>query len=133
MNTFAENLSVMRKRAGLTQEELANKVNVSIDTIRRWEGDKQDPRLNDLRLIAKVLGVNISQLVGEDTENTPEIMQGKLVKHKQSKPIKKGMIIIQHGNTNIEFPATPQGYAILKEKLKEISISRDDTFSVINE
>lgn len=131
MNTFAENLSVMRKRAGLTQEELADKVNVSVDTIRRWKGDKQEPRLSELKLIAKVLGIKINQLAGNDeTENTPNIMQEKIIRPKQSKSSKKGIIIIKHGNTNIEFPATPQGYAILKDKLREISISQDDTFSI---
>ena len=123
MNTFAERLVVLRKRAGFKQEDLASEVGVSIDTIRRWEGEKQEPRLGELIRIADALGVRINELAGENTETTTEVVQEKTIKPRQSKPLKKGTIVIQQGNTNIEFPATPQGYAILKEKLKEVSIN----------
>ena len=129
MNTFAERLAILRKRAGIKQEDLAAEVDVSIDSIRRWEGGKQEPRLSELKRLANVLGVHINELVGEDTETTTEITQERVMKPRQSKPQKKGMIVIQQGNTNIEFPATPQGYAILKEKLKEVSINQFAPFS----
>lgn len=130
MNTFAERLAILRKRAGIKQEDLAVEVDVSIDSIRRWEGGKQEPRLSELKRLANVLGVHINELVGEDTETTTEITQERVMKPRQSKPQKKGMIVIQQGNTNIEFPATPQGYAILKEKLKEVSINQLAPFSI---
>ena len=130
MNTFAERLAILRKRAGIKQEDLAVEVDVSIDSIRRWEGGKQEPRLSELKRLANVLGVHINELVGEDTETTAEITQERVIKSRQSKPQKKGTIVIQQGNTNIEFPATPQGYAILKEKLKEVSINQLAPFSI---
>ena len=130
MNTFAERLATLRKRAGYKQEDLASDVEVSIDTIRRWEGGKQEPRLSELIRTANVLGVTINELVGEVSEIPTDIVQEKNIKPRQSKSAKKGMIIIQQGNTNIEFPATSQGYAILKEKLKEISINQYTPFSV---
>lgn len=58
MNTFAKRLSKLRKCAGFKQEDFANEVGVSVDTVRRWEGEKQEPRLGELRLIAKVLDFN---------------------------------------------------------------------------
>ena len=72
MNTFAERLVVLRKRAGFKQEDLASEVGVSIDTIRRWEGEKQEPRLGELIRIADALGVRINELAGENTETTTE-------------------------------------------------------------
>ena len=129
MNTFAERLAILRKRAGIKQEDLAVEIGVSIDSIRRWEGGKQEPRVSELIRLADALGIRINELVGEDTETTTEITQDRVIKPRQSKPQKKGMIVIQQGNTNIEFPATPQGYAILKEKLKEVSINQIAPFS----
>lgn len=129
MNTFAERLAILRKRAGIKQEDLAVEIGVSIDSIRRWEGGKQEPRVSELIRLADALGIRINELVGEDTETTTEITQDRVIKPRQSKPQKKGMIVIQQGNTNIEFPATPQGYAILKEKLKEVSINQLAPFS----
>lgn len=129
MNTFAERLAILRKRAGIKQEDLAVEIGVSIDSIRRWEGGKQEPRVSELIRLADTLGIRINELVGEDTETTTEITQDRVIKPRRSKPQKKGMIVIQQGNTNIEFPATPQGYAILKEKLKEVSINQLAPFS----
>ena len=70
METFAERLSKLRKRIGYNQDYFASEVGVSIDTVRRWEGGKQEPRLSDLISIAQVLGTSINELVGEVPLNT---------------------------------------------------------------
>ena len=126
METFAERLTKLRRRAGYRQEDFATALGVSIDTIRRWEGEKQEPRLGDLRNISKILGTPIDELVGKEIEEpsieaTPE----KLVKPHTPKSSKKGTIVIQQGNTRLEIPATSQGYAILREKLKEVSLNQE--------
>ena len=130
MNTFAERLALFRKRAGYRQEDFASEVGVSVDTVRRWEGEKQEPRLGELKLIAKVLGISINELAGDVTDTVTDTTQEKPIKPRQTKSSKTGMIVIKQGNTNIEFPATPSGYAILKEKLKEIPISQYASASV---
>ena len=126
METFAERLTKLRKRAGYRQEDFATALRVSIDTVRRWEGEKQEPRLGDLRNISKLLGTPIDELVGEEVEEplieaTPE----KSIKPHVPKSSKKGTIVIQQGNTRLEIPATSQGYAILREKLKEVSLNQE--------
>ena len=134
MNTFTERLTTLRKRAGLRQEDLADKVGVSIDTIRRWEGDKQEPRLSDLVRIAQTLNTTINQLVGEKTESAiDEETQVITPKPKQAKRSKSRMIVIQQGNTRVEIPATSQGYAILKDKLREISMSQQENMLSIED
>ena len=126
METFAERLTKLRKRAGYRQEDFATELGVSIDTVRRWEGEKQEPRLGDLRNISRILGTPIDELVGKETEGssldaTPE----KTIKPHAPKNSKKGTIVIQQGNTRLEIPATSQGYAILREKLKEVSLNQE--------
>ena len=129
METFAERLATLRKRAGYKQEDFASEVGVSVDTVRRWEGEKQEPRLGELKLISQVLKTNINILIGDVTENVPNTVQEKINKPRVPKNSKKGAIIIQQGNTRLEIPATPQGYAILREKLKEVSISNDTSLT----
>lgn len=124
MDTFAERLSKLRKRAGFKQEDFADEVGVSVDTVRRWEGEKQEPRLGELRLIAKVLGTSINEIAGDNTENISEPTQEKQVKTRSQRNTKKNMIVIQQGNTRLEFPATPQGYAIIRDKLREVSLNQ---------
>lgn len=125
MDTFAERLITLRKRAGYKQEDFADEVGVSVDTVRRWEGEKQEPRLGELRLIAKVLKTSINELAGESTDNTASVIQEKVSKPKLQRNTRKGIIVIQQGNTRLEIPATTQGYAILRDKLKEVSINQD--------
>lgn len=128
MDKFAERLVKLRKRAGLNQDDLADEIGVSVDSIRRWEGEKQEPRLSELKRIAHVLGTTISELAGEDTEYTNETTQTRVVKPHQSrrnKGNKEGIIVLQQGSTRVEIPATSQGYAILKEKLKTVSIASE--------
>ena len=125
MDTFAERLSKLRKRAGFKQDDFAAEVGVSVDTVRRWEGDKQEPRLGELKLIAQVLRTSINELAGDNTGNKVDIPQEKILKPKPQRNNRKGMIVIQQGNTRLEIPATAQGYAILKDKLKEVSINNE--------
>ena len=125
MDNFAERLVKLRKRAGFNQDDLAEEIGVSVDTIRRWEGEKQEPRLSELKRIAYVLGTTINELAGEDTEYPNEPIQTKVIKPHKSKRNKEGIIVLQQGSFRVEIPATSQGYAILKEKLNTVSITSD--------
>ena len=130
METFAEKLTTLRKRAGFKQEDLAVEVGVSVDTVRRWEGEKQEPRLGELKMIAKALGTSISKLIGDNTEDTNNTTQEKYTKTHTPRNTKKGVIVIQQGNTRLEMPATPQGYAIIRDKLKDVSLNQQ--FAVVD-
>lgn len=129
MNTFAERLATLRKRAGYNQDDFASEVGVSVDTVRRWEGEKQEPRLGELRNIAKVLDIDINELIGNDNEMIIDTKQEKSIKTRLPRNNKGRTIIIQQGNIRVEIPATSQGYAILKEKLKEVSMNPDITLT----
>ena len=54
---LAENIKTYRKKAGLTQKELAEKTKLSIATIQVYEQEKYLPKAENLRKIAKALGV----------------------------------------------------------------------------
>ena len=60
---FAQWLRELRKKAGLTQEKLAEAVNVSLLTVFRWENEERQPRLEELQMLAKALNVSISELL----------------------------------------------------------------------
>jgi len=52
-----------REKAGLTQAQLAKKLDVAEITIRSWENDVRTPRLRKLKDIAKVLKCEPAQLL----------------------------------------------------------------------
>ena len=64
MNVIAENIVRRRKELGMTQKELAEKLNISDKTLSRWETDKQVPDALMIPEIAKVLDMTIGEIYG---------------------------------------------------------------------
>jgi DNA-binding XRE family transcriptional regulator len=54
--SFAEWLSGVLKREGLSQEAAARQLGVSVKTVSRWVGGETEPRLRELRRIREVFG-----------------------------------------------------------------------------
>ena len=63
-----ENIKLIRKDRGLTQEELAIRVNVVRQTVSKWEKGLSVPDAEMLQKIADVLEVSVSQLLGREEE-----------------------------------------------------------------
>ena len=63
-----ENIKIYRKERGLTQEELAIRVNVVRQTVSKWEKGLSVPDADLLQKIAEVLEVSVSQLLGREEE-----------------------------------------------------------------
>lgn len=63
-----ENIKNFRKERGLTQEELAIRVNVVRQTVSKWEKGLSVPDADMLQRISEVLEVSVSQLLGEEKE-----------------------------------------------------------------
>ncbi|TRZ42460.1 helix-turn-helix domain-containing protein [Robertkochia solimangrovi] len=62
MNLIVNKIIELRKKQGLTQEELAEKSNVNLRTIQRMENNQNEPRGNTLKLICKALEIDITEL-----------------------------------------------------------------------
>lgn len=69
MNT-AEQIKFFRKRAGLTQRELAKKTGLSIATIQGYEQSKYKPKAEAAQKIANALNISIHDLL--DWDEIPE-------------------------------------------------------------
>jgi transcriptional regulator with XRE-family HTH domain len=54
-----------RRAAGLSQEQLANRVGLDRRSIQRYESGNRDPRFTDLVLLATAMGVTVEELVCE--------------------------------------------------------------------
>ena len=64
--TFGEKLKAARKEAGLSQEQLSEKLSVSRSAVAKWESDKGMPDVNNLKAMGELLGVSIDYLLDED-------------------------------------------------------------------
>ena len=61
--TLGEKLKSARKSAGLTQEQLAQKLLVSRQAVTKWEADKGMPDIENLKQISRLLNVSIDYLL----------------------------------------------------------------------
>ena len=63
---FNEKLQELRKRQGLTQEELAQALYVSRTAISKWESGRGYPSIDSLKTIAKFFSITIDELLSGD-------------------------------------------------------------------
>ena len=70
---FSEKLQTLRKKKGLTQEELAQALYVSRTAISKWESGRGYPSIDSLRVISKFFSVTIDELLsGEEVISIAE-------------------------------------------------------------
>ncbi|MBS7301142.1 MAG: helix-turn-helix transcriptional regulator [Eubacteriales bacterium] len=80
---FAENLKKLRKEKGLSQEEMAAKLNVVSRTYGSWERNEREPDFSTLCKIADFFGVSTDYILGRvpmdveiKKETPPELPEG---------------------------------------------------------
>lgn len=65
---LGDNIKALRKNKGLTQEELAIKLNVVRQTVSKWEKGFSVPDADMLQKISDILEVDVKQLLGANIE-----------------------------------------------------------------
>lgn len=72
---LANNLKYYREKAGFTQEQVANELRITRQSISRWENGKSYPDLDNLVLISELYQVSIDHLIKENEELFKKIDQ----------------------------------------------------------
>lgn len=72
---FSEKLKELRKKSGLTQEQLAEKLSVSRQAVAKWENNLGMPDVDNLKNIALYFGVSVDYLVGNVTDKDISLAQ----------------------------------------------------------
>ena len=62
-DTLGARIAALRKRKGMTQEELAQKMEVSSQAVSKWENDVSCPDIQSLPRLAKLLGTTVDELL----------------------------------------------------------------------
>ena len=82
--TFGQRFSRFRKAKGLTQDDIANKVNVSSQAVSKWENDINMPDVGILLYLGDILGVTTDELLGKES-TVPAKYEPEVVKKDFSK------------------------------------------------
>ena len=128
--SFADNLMELRKYNDYSQEELAERIGVSRQTLSKYETGESVPDIEKCKLLADVLGVSMDDLVSYSRDEEDNLGLGVPPKGKHIfgmvKVGDKGQIVIpakarkifdiQPGDNLIVLGDEGQGIAIIKEK-----------------
>ncbi|MGO5096969.1 helix-turn-helix domain-containing protein [Agathobaculum sp. LCP25S3_E8] len=79
-------IAALRKANGMTQKDLADRLNVSDKTISRWERDDGDPDLAAIPVMAEIFGVTCDELLRGERKSQEERAEAT----EQSEPTAKG-------------------------------------------
>ena len=71
--TLGEKILKYRKHAGLSQEELADKMKVTRQSISLWETDQTVPSLDNLIMLAELFNVSMDELCGTMVKSAEEV------------------------------------------------------------
>lgn len=97
-----EKLVFLRKKKGLSQAELAEKINVSRQAISRWEVGTALPTSENLKHLSQVYEVSFEYLLFEDEEETEKKIaievndpgQPEAVKHLKKRVYHRGYYVV---------------------------------------
>lgn len=73
--TLGEKIREARRKCGLSQEQLAEKLSVSRSAIAKWETDKGLPDVGNLKVLARLLSVSVDKLLDESEETDGSVIR----------------------------------------------------------
>lgn len=85
--TLGQKLRKIRSKFGLSQEQLAEVINVSRQAITKWENDGGLPDVSNLQEISEVFGVTVDYLLNDDSNLPALSMKKKLDRNKYKKKV----------------------------------------------
>ena len=115
---LASNLRHQRKKAGLTQIELADKLGVSIATLRRWESGETAPTGTKITELAGVLNVAPEDIVASNQPGQPQAQTQDSSVSPAGRSNNNGMLVFEGNGVRIEIPPTEKGYEIFNRLIE---------------
>lgn len=123
---LCDKIAKLRKRKGLSQEELANELEVSRQSVFKWEAGENTPDLEKIKKLAKLFNVSFDVLLDDDKdlEEASESNETPVVAEPTRRPIKfrktydSGIKLNSSAQADYE-----HGYAEGKKKIEGYSIT----------
>lgn len=75
MQTIGQKIYALRKERGMTQQQVADRLNVSHHTVSKWELDINSLSIDDAQRLANMFGVTIGEIIGDNACNKVDIRE----------------------------------------------------------
>ena len=100
---FNNKLYELRKQKGFSQEELANRLNVSRQTISKWEVGESTPDMEKLAAISDLFEVSLDELVKGEEPKLAEPSE-QIVKSELYSDIKEQVLTVDNKKKAYDHP-----------------------------
>lgn len=113
---LSNNLRTARKQAGLSQTEVAQRLNITRQAISQWENGKSYPDIDNLKLLSDVYGFDFADIVNDNVKlqqkpGLPEKQnEEKQTEQPTNTPAEESLILLLL--SCILFPIAPMGIII---------------------
>lgn len=105
--TIGERISQARRKAGMTQEDLAEAMGVSAQAVSKWENDISCPDISLLPSLARKLGMSVDELLSGKEEAPPAVVVPEGERKDFSKLMLRVRVLSDDGdkiNVNLPLP-----------------------------
>lgn len=99
--TIGEKIKEARKSAGLTQEQIAEKLMVSRQAITKWESDKGIPDVDNLKAISSLLNVSIDYLLDNGQDMYTSVIRETIDLSKYEKNVKAQIVMEKYPEAEV--------------------------------
>ncbi len=91
MHIVGENIKKHRENKGYSQEQLAEELSVTRQTVSSWETGRTEPDLDILHRIAQVLEVTVEELIYSHRLREPTVIQNVIERKEVKKTVSNGI------------------------------------------
>lgn len=85
--SLGENIYRLRTERNLSQEELADALGISRQSVSKWENDSAVPELEKLLKLSEIFDITLDELVGRDAQQEPEPPQPEPEPERREPPV----------------------------------------------
>lgn len=127
--TLGEKLKEARKQAGLSQEQLSEKLSISRSAVAKWETDNGIPDVDNLKAISKLLNVSIDYLLDNNENLDKSVIKEpiNLSEYEGKRKIKKDKCVRE------KFPTAKINSLLAKKKLTKGERIFDNLLAIITD
>lgn len=86
---MADKIIEQRKKNGWSQEELADRLHVSRQSVSKWEGAQSVPDLNKVIAMADLFGVSTDYLLKDEVEDLPMVVETSVSVDQEGEAVRK--------------------------------------------
>lgn len=127
---IGENIKRLRRERDMTQEELAEQLGVTFQSVSRWENNACYPDMEMVPVIAAFFGVSVDGLMGLDAERERAEVQSILDEFQSA--ISRGEIESCITIARAGLKAHPGSYALMNKLMYALFVASDDTGNIPN-